>query len=254
MENKKGQLCVELSEGFCSASEIREGKTRALGTLLFRDKKDFQIKESLGDFLAEKAGKLSDYAEVSVSWLSPNAQLVPVPLFEPKSADALFAACFTRQVSSTELDYNRISELGIVNLYEIPLWVKSFFVIKFPRAIIQHEYSHQLRGIMKQAFRLQVQVNVYPELMTIQVADKNELLFCNAFEIQHVNDVLYYLSFALQQLQLENKAGKLNFHILPESGISAAELEKMLAQLVSLKQLEICFDSEKTIKYQELCV
>lgn len=254
MENSKGQLCVEISDAFCSLSEITGGKFTFRGTLLFQEKKDFQLKEALGAFLKESAGELSAYSEVSVSWIASNALLVPGAVFEPKSTEVLFASCFTKQVAATELDYNRISELSVVNLYEIPLWVKSFFVMKYPRALIQHEYSHQLRGIMKQAFRLQVQVNIYPGLATIQVADKNELLFCNSFEIQHVNDVLYYLTFALQQLKIQDKPGKLNFHLHPESGISKEELEKNIQQISALKQLELQFDSEKIIKYQELCV
>ncbi|MGV3631537.1 MAG: DUF3822 family protein [Bacteroidota bacterium] len=254
MENNKVQLCIEISEAFCSVSEIRNGKLAFLGSLLFHEKKDFQLKEALAAFLKEKAGELSAYEEVSVSWIAPHAMLVPSAVFEPKSTEALFAGCFTKQVAATELDYNRISELSVVNLYEIPLWVKSFFVIRFPRALIQHEYSHQLRGIMKQAFKLQVHVNVYTGLMTIQIADKNELLFCNAFEIQHVNDVLYYLSFSLQQLQLSGKAGKLNFHLQADSGIAKEELGSLLRQVDAFKQMEITFDSEKIIKYQELCV
>ncbi|MCE3295107.1 MAG: hypothetical protein K0R65_821 [Crocinitomicaceae bacterium] len=254
MENLKEQLCIEISDAFCALSKISGGKLHVLGSLLFREKKDFQLKEALAGFLKEKAGELSAYEEVSVSWVSANAMLVPSAVFEPKSMEALFATCFTKQVTATELDYNRISELSIVNLYEIPLWVKSFFVIKFPRALIQHEYSHQLRGIMKQAFRLQVQVNVYPGQMTIQAADKNELLFCNAFEIQHVNDVVYYLTFALQQMQLAGKAGKLNFHLQADAIAGKEELSAILKQIDTFKSMEITFDSEKTIKYQELCV
>lgn len=254
MENSKGQLCVEISDAFCAVSEINGGKFTFHGSLLFMEKKDFQLKEALTAFLKEKAGELSAYQEVSVSWIAPNAMLVPNAVFEPKAIDSLFASCFTKQITATELDYNRISELSVVNLYEIPLWVKSFFVVKYPRALIQHEYSHQLRGIMKQAFRLLVQVNIYPGLATIQAADKNELLFCNAYEIQHVNDVVYYLTFALQQLKIQDKPGKLNFHLHPESGISREELEKNIQQITAFKQLELQFDSEKIIKYQELCV
>lgn len=254
MENTKGHLCIEISDAFCSLSEISEGKVRALGSLFFREKKDFQLREALAAFLKEKAGELSDYSEVSVSWIHILAQLIPSAVFEPKAVEDLFTACFTREPGSTELDYNRISELSVVNIYEIPRWVKSFFVMKFPRAVIQHEYSHQLRGVIRDAFRLNIQANIYPERMSVQIAERNELLFCNTYEIQHLNDALYYLTFALQQLQLKDKTGKLNFHLQGNADITPEDLSKSLRQIDLFSQLEIRFDSEKTIKYHQLCV
>lgn len=254
LENHKIQLCAELSEDFCSLVEISGDVLTFLGQIRFEEKKDFQIKERLLDFFKEKVSDFNKYEDFTVSWITPRALLVPATIFDIKEIKSLFSVCFSTQNASTELDYNRLSELSMVNIYEIPLWLKSFFVSRYPRVIIQHEYSINLRGIMKAAFKLNVNVQLYPQLMTINIVQKNELLYCNAFEIQHENDVLYYLAFVLQQLDLNNQAGNLNFHLSKLSNIQANDLESNLKKNQSFKDLDLKFNSEKIIKYHTFCV
>lgn len=251
---EKKHLVVEISNDFCALHEINGATIQSLGELVFTEKKEFQQKERLSEFLKEKVSDLSSYEEMSVSWISSRALLIPSSIFEPKEIKTLFSTCFTSQIEATELDYNRLSELSIVNIYEIPLWIKSFFVIRFPRVVIQHEYSMNLRGMMKTAFKLNVNVQVYPQMMTIQIVQRNEMLFCNAFEIQNENDVLYYLAFVMQQLNLVQEAGNLNFHLTQASQIIESELKSNINKIDTFKHLDVQFNSEKIIKFHQFCV
>lgn len=247
-------LCVEISEDFCALTEISANEIFSKGRINFTGKKDFQLKEQLADFVKDKINDLSSYDEVSVSWISSRALLVPSSIFEPKEISTLFSVCFTNQLAATELDYNRLSELSIVNIYEVPLWLKSFFVIRFPRVIIQHEYSMNLRGMMKNAFKLAIHVQVYGQLMTIQLVGKNEVLYCNSFEVQHANDILYYLAFVLQQLQLTEQEGVLNFYTENSTVFTKEELLGNINKIGTFKHLSIDFNADKIIKFHQFCV
>lgn len=256
MENSIGkrQLCVEISYDFIALYESLGSEVKHLGATLLIEKKDFQLKERLSDFLKEKACVLSEYEDVIISWVGSNAVLIPSSIFEPKNLENIYLTCFERQPIATDIEYTRISELSIVNVYEIPLWVKSFFVQKFPRVIMQHEYSHQLRGIIKNSFSLHIFVNVYPNVMSIQVVNLNELHYCNAFEVNHINDLIYYLSFALKQLNLLNIKGKINIHLSDLVTFDAREIEALTKEMSIFNTLQIQFDSNKIIKNQLLCV
>lgn len=251
---EKKHLVVEISNDFCALHELNDTSVRFLGELVFTEKKEFQQKERLAEFFKEKVNDLSSYEEMSVSWISSRALLIPSSIFEPKEIKTLFSTCFTSQIEATELDYNRLSELSIVNIYEIPLWVKSFFVIRFPRVVIQQEYSMNLRGMMKTAFKLNINVQVYPQMMTIQIVQRNEMLFCNAFEIQNENDVLYYLAFVLQQLNLVHEAGNLNFHLTKNCQIAENEIKSNIKKVDTFKNLDVQINSEKIIKFHQFCV
>jgi hypothetical protein len=114
---------------------------------LFKDKKDHSYKEQLEDFIAECGLKNQDFDEQTISWSTIRSTLVPANIFGESNPVKIYRLCFGDETPKDHIDYNRIPEQGIVNLFEIPLWVKSFFVIKYPRSIIQHEGSHVIRGL-----------------------------------------------------------------------------------------------------------
>lgn len=250
----KNHLCVQISDGFCTLSEIIDGEIKIIVSTFFEKKKDFQYKESLKDFLNESLVKDKEYDEVSVAWISPKALLVPTNIFSPNETESLFNTCFQKKAVSSELDFNRLMEVSIVCIYEIPLWVKSFFIMRYPKVVIQHEYSHLVRGMMKNSFNLGIQVSVFPEIMVLSMVNKNDLIFCNTYEINHLNDVIYYLSFAIQQKELGNVKGKINFSLNPLITFQEDELRKNLKRINLFNFYEIHFDATRTLKFQEFCV
>ena len=91
-------------------------------------------KAELSKVLDDELFKL-DFKSFSLSVSSNRHTLVPNAIFNSKPKE-IFE--LNHQAPFENLDYNRIAELGIVSIYEVPIWIKSLFVIKMPRIKIIH--------------------------------------------------------------------------------------------------------------------
>jgi hypothetical protein len=261
----KKQLCIQISENFCSFASLSAGNLEIIKSIVFTEKKDFQFKESLNALVQDLKNNLNfdDFDDITVSWISQNALLIPSSIFRPNEMESIFSTCFTKKISSNELDFNRLMEHSLAIIYEIPLWVKSFFIIKFPRVVIQHEYAHLVRGMMKKSAQLTIQLATYPNLMHLGIVNKGELILCNSYEISHPNDIIYYLSFALQQLNLLESKGKINCCIhdlsfkeeeFSDSTKISSFLKDNLQKMSVFREFQLTFDNKQTIQNQEFCV
>jgi hypothetical protein len=252
----KTQLTFVLSENALSVAELDGDQVTALGTVTFQGRKDFQYKEQIQEFLAQLDIHQKTYDEYSLSWFNPLSTLVPMNIFGASNAEQIYKACFTQETASNDIDYNRISELSVVNVFDIPLWVKSFFVIRYPRIVMQHEGSHLLRGIFSgSTFKLGVHIVLHAQHFQLVIVKHNGLLFYNTFESNAVEDVLYYTAFSLQQQELSNQAG--NLFIYETSDSPAGMHTALRQQIKSLKELQLLTDTETKylhFKYQQTCV
>lgn len=252
----KTHLLFVLSEHSMHVAEMSGQSVTELGSVVFQGRKDFQYKEQIQAFLAEYRLTEKEYDEYSLSWFNPLSTLVPMNVFGASSAKDIFQACFTKNMISNDIDYNRISELSIVNVFEIPLWVKSFFVIRYPMIVIQHEATHFLRGIFANStFKTGVHAVLHAQHFLLILVKHNKLLFYNTFESATEDDVLYYLSFSLQQQQLSSDAGQLFIYETPDSvpGMKNKVLDK-IRQLKDLKAFSVSDTQYLPYKYQQTCV
>ncbi len=252
----KTHLLFVLSEHSMHAAEMSDQSVTELGSIVFQGRKDFQYKEQIQAFLAEHRLTEKEYDEYSLSWFNPLSTLVPMNVFGASSAKEVFQACFTKEMISNDVDYNRISELSVVNVFEIPLWVKSFFVIRYPRIVIQHEGTHFLRGIFSNStFKTGAHIVLHAQHFMLIVVKHNQLLFYNTFESANEDDVLYYLSFSLQQQALTGDAGQLYIY---ETSDSPAGMKNKLSDKVKLLKDLKAFSPVDTkylpYKYQQTCV
>ncbi|MDD2984053.1 MAG: DUF3822 family protein [Crocinitomicaceae bacterium] len=252
----KTHLEFVLSESSFSATLINEETITHLGSILFLVKKEFQIKEQIQQFLESKDLINSEYDDYSLAWSSKLSTLVPMNIFGVSSATEIFQACFTNEIITNDIDYNRLAELSLVNVYEIPLWVKSYFVIRFPRIIIQHEGSHFLRGIFSNStFKLGAHLVLHDQYFMLVLVKHNELLFYNQFDYSNEEDVLYYLTFSLKQKQFLGEEGQLFIHESAE--INPAFSENFLSKinlLTDLKKMTVMDSKHLSVKYQNTCV
>ena len=164
--------------------------------------------------------------------------------------------CFGEETPKDHIDYNRIPEQGIVNLFEIPLWVKSFFVIKYPRSIIQHEGSHVIRGLFSEpSFKLKTTLVIYNDFFLMCIAKENKLQFYTVFDYHFIDDIVYHLMFTLQQKEYLKENGAIQ--ICPGVGSSAeqiSELQQKLQSLQDLKNATITVNTDFITNSQKLCV
>ena len=252
----KSHLAFLLSEHSLSVVELIDQSVFEIGSITFEGKKDFQYKEQIQSFLADKGLLNKEYDDYSLSWFSPLSTLVPMNVFGASSAKSIFQACFMKSMVTNDVDYNRIAELSLVNIFEIPLWAKSFFVIRYPRIVIQHEGSIFLRGIFSNAtFKTGVHIVLHQQHCMILIVKQGNLLFYNTFESVHEEDVIYYLSFSLQQQNLLND--DLSLYMYDSKDCPEKRKDNILEQIKNLKELNkfsIIDTNHLQFKYQQTCV
>jgi hypothetical protein len=252
----KSHLVFVLSEHSLNVVEIIDQSVNEIGSIIFEGKKDFQYKEQIQAFLTEKELLNKEYDEYSLSWFSALSALVPMNVFGSSSAKSIFQACFTKEMISNDVDYNRIAELSLVNIFEIPLWVKSLFVMRYPRIVLQHEGSVFLKGIFSNStFKTSIHIVLHQQHCLILMVKQGNLLFYNTFESMHEEDVLYYLSFSLQQQNLLNENLQLFIYDSIDAPINRKEnILNQIKHLKDLQKVSILETDNLQFKYQQTCV
>lgn len=248
-------LLIELSENAVRFAKS-EGTALSQFEFFFKDKKDYRYKEQLDEFLVESGLKMQDFDECSVSWSGNRSTLVPVNIFSETKPEILFRLCFGESVATSDIDYNRIPEQGMVNLFEIPLWVKSFFVIRFPRSVIQHEGSHLIRGMFAESsFKLRSVIIVYDTYFLLGILKENKLQFYSTFDYQEMDDIVYHFMFTMQQKELLKENGAIQLYA--GVGSEKAKVNELLEKLQSLqdfKDVSITVTNDIILNSQKKCV
>ncbi|MDA9881929.1 MAG: DUF3822 family protein [Crocinitomicaceae bacterium] len=222
----------------------------------YSGKTDIEIKHALSAIFQENALLQDDFEEVTVAWCEDKSSLVPNSIFNESKPSDIFKLCFGNTSENDEIDYNRISELSAINVYHVPNWLKAFFVMRFPRVIIQHAGTHIIRKILSEnAFQLKATVVCFENYFQLTIVKHNALEFYSSFNYQNADDVIYQLSFALQQKELLNEKGSIELitSIGSESSL-IEEIERGLQKIGDFKQMNIRSDKYYLSKSQLLCV
>lgn len=248
-------LSIELSDIAVRFTSMNHGAINK-HEFIFKDKKDYRYKEQLEEFLIETGLKNQEFDEQTVSWSAFRSTLIPANIFGESKPENLFKLCYGTDVPVAHIDYNRIPEQGLVNLYEIPLWVKSFFVIKFPRSIIQHEGSHLIRGVFSESsFKLKSTLVIYHNYFLLTIVKENKLQFYSMFDYQEVDDIIYHLMFTLQQKEFLQENGTIQLCAGVGSDTNKInDLSTKLGMLADMKNSAILVNNDFIINSQKLCV
>ena len=203
---------------------LRNGIPTSSSNLLFESSNDALIKDQLSKEFESNSIYEADFDEITLSWSSDKTTLVPNSIFSESSPQAIFELCYGK--NDADVDYNRISELSVVNVYEIPEWIKRFFVIKFPRISIQHEGSMLLRKVLNEnAFKLKCSIVIYKSHFQLIISKHNELTFYSNFDYQAAEDIIYHVMFVLQQKELLSEQG--SFELISALGATKETIESI---------------------------
>lgn len=250
----KNQLAIDINTSSVRFVRLSGGFVLQERSFAFTDKQDYRYKQQLEEFWDQTGWKEFDFDDVSLSWSERQTTLVPVNVFNESEKDAVFFLSYGKQVQSQEIDYNRIPMQGVVNVYSIPLWVKSFFVIRFPRIVIQHEGTHLIRGIFSgQTFKLKSKLVLHEDHFLIVIVKENNLRFYSSFEWNTIEDIVYYYSFSIQQ---QGYGQQLNDVEITAAAGASIDLEKLKTALESVhnKNIAVHISDHLVEKYQQLCV
>lgn len=240
---------VHVAEVFCSNQEILLAKSFDLIENTAEGYKN-RLKE-----IFDQLNLKEEYHEYSLAWSTPENTLVPLGVFNQSSAKDVFKLMFGTEIDEQTIDFNRLMELNMVNVFEVPNWVKSFFVLKFPKILIQHEHTMTLRALFqKSTFDRRVFLSVCDNYINIDVVYHNELTFSNNFEYQTVDDILYHLLFVLEQEKLSDEKAVINFLFMDEaSQHKVKEVQTKINSLNVLNNMKMG-TVDSILKLQTLCV
>jgi hypothetical protein len=250
----KNQLAIDINTSAVRFVKLNGDFVVQEKTFSFGDKQDYRYKQQLEEFWKETTWKEADFDDVSLSWSEKQTTLIPVNVFNESDKDTIFALSFGKQIHSDGIDYNRIPVQGLVNVYSIPLWVKSFFVIRFPRIVIQHEGTHLIRGVFAaQTFKLKTKLIVHQHHFLMLIVKENNLKFYSSFEWSSIEDIVYYYSFSIQQLEISEQLNDVEITSGAGAESDWSELKKALETIHS-KNISVQISNLLVEKYQQLCV
>lgn len=251
------QLAIHISRTSVHVAEVLRSNQEIIQQF------DFELMESTPLAYKNKLREIFDsittlkdeYPEYTLAWSTPRHTLIPLSVYNESSPKSIFNLMFGDVVDEKMVDFNRLMELNMVNVFEIPDWVKSFFTIRYPQMVFKHENSIALRALFQMGtFKRKVSLSFNDEYVNILIIHSNELIFSNSFEYQTPEDVLYHLLFVLEQQNLKEETGELNFYFTAESTKSVAEKTKgLLEEHKLLKNLQLN-SIDSILKLQTLCV
>ncbi|MEX1001668.1 MAG: DUF3822 family protein [Crocinitomicaceae bacterium] len=159
--------------------------------------------------------------------------LIPVDLFNHAKPAEVFSLNYPEPFDN--LDYNRIPEVGIVNIYELPLWIKSLFVIKFPRVRIVHPVTVLLKGIFDQSiWPKKMHLYLEKEIFYLFITEKNKMIYFNQFDFNNLADMVYHLLFVLEQKEIPQDEIALHLYGVGKNWEPLDELQTFFAKPIQL--------------------
>lgn len=250
-------MSAKIAYFIISEEDVRVGESTGdsftwLEQLKFENKTDFYLKETLQKLLEKYRFDSSEYEEHILAWYTPQSTLVPMNLMDDLNPKQLLTYSFSEIDESANIDYNRIAELSIVNIFTIPLWVKSFFVIRFPRIIMMHLGTGMIRGIMEQnSFKNEIHVVLEEGQALMLYVGQNQLKHYNSYEYTNSEDLLYYIANMLTQLDALEVSGTIFYYgeYLPFS-----DFETKLKTMKLSKNFEAKDANQQLLKYLSTCV
>jgi hypothetical protein len=174
-------------------------------------KSDIQKKELINDFIIREGISLLDYSDALVFWSNEQTVLVPSNLFENTSAETLLKLNFGDNFALNTSDFNRIPYIGVVCVYSIPTWIKSFFVIKFSGTKIIHTSTAWTKYLCNKnsSGKLIGLIVLDSEFLTFNCFYDNKPLIYIQTKFQEMEDVIYHVSYSLQQTASVNLDGNI---------------------------------------------
>lgn len=144
------------------------------------------------------------YPKVSFILNSPLSTLVPDALFDKDRMKAYLK--FNTELEGDELIlHDSIKPMNAHHVFALPIGLKMKMDSYFHSVNYFHSGSGIISSILQQAKnknKKQLTVHVQSSHVDILVTDANQLLFFNSFRYQTPEDLLYYLLFVAEQLEL----------------------------------------------------
>lgn len=220
----------------------------------FTEKTENRYTAQLKQFWEQLNWNEAEFQDVSLSWSEYKSILVPMNVFNESNKSAIFKLAYQQSDEHDAIDYNRLPLHQMVHVFSIPAWIKSFFILRFPRIVIQHEGTMVVNGILdSQSFKLKATLIVHEQHFLLALVKENKLQFYSTFEWSAIEDVIYYLSFTLKQLGFEQSDCIVELVSGTAVDFDFDNLKKQLIQVNFTEDL-IYIRTDLLTKFHRLCV
>ena len=192
------QLSIELSDSKVRFAILKDKSILKFFSESFEEKSRSEIER-----IIKSHDDLNyDFGDVTLGFSEQKSTLVPVQLISETKPEKLFKFCFGEV--NENIDHNRIHELEIANIFQIPLWIKSAFVINFPIVNIYHSNTIFLKGIFNdKVFKPKAHILIYENYFSLILVDKTHLLLSNSFLYKSMDDIAYHVLFEIEKKELK---------------------------------------------------
>lgn len=251
---EKTQLVLEINAQRMSAFRLKDQVVSPIAAMTCTNRSDHGYKQTLQELVAA-CGNPDDYDAFSCSYSHEQATLVPMLLFGESKPELILNLTTHTDIPKDETDYNRLPEWNIVNVYRLPMWIKSALIMKIPRVVIQHELTHVLRFLNTgSTIPLRTHIVLQEGHFCMVVRKDGQIAHASYQSYQSAEDVLYHLLYTYQQLNITTK-GELFLQTSTEALRAIAEQVKTLAASIALLQPQIITTHlQDHLKFQSLCV
>jgi hypothetical protein len=250
----KNQLAIEINPHRMSAFEVNDQSSSLIATRACTNKSDSGYKQTLQELIAD-CGNTDRFESFSCSYSQAQSTLVPMSLFGESTPENIINLTSHQAISKDEIDYNRLPEWNMVNVYRMPMWIKSALIMKLPRIVIQHELTHTLRFLNTGSTIPQRSQLILQEDHFCLVVRKDGQIAHASYQVyQSSEDVLYHLLYTYQQLNISSK-GELFLQTSTEALRTLAEdVSKLAKTIAQFEAITITTSMNEHLKFQSLCV
>jgi len=210
-------LSIQISlDGFSFAIlDIPKGKYTVLKSTNFFLKRSKLLFIKVKELWSEEELLNLKYKSIEIIYASENFTLVPQPFFQHNAADKYFG--FNHEVEKGfTIDKTLLPKAEAWCVFNIPENLREFLVLKFPKAVIRHNFYPLVERALKEnknfPERKQVHLNFFRSSFELIVLSGTKLQLCNQFNYSCENDIVFYVLYVFEQLKLSPDSTELVFH------------------------------------------
>ena len=213
-ENSYHKLSIQVSLNglsFCILDTIANELALSHSLPFKREVSPFDLHREIRQCFRDEGVLDYSFSEVIAIHRNPLFSLVPQPLFDEDQLPN-YLKYNAKILASDHLDYDLIKGLETVNVYVPFANVNNYLYDLFGEFEFKHSGTVLLETLIKLPSSRQGSVcylHLAETQMDLAVFSSKKLLFYNSFTISSPEDVLYFLLFSLEQLNLDPESLKL---------------------------------------------
>uniref|UniRef100_UPI00404B2B37 DUF3822 family protein n=1 Tax=Flavobacterium sp. TaxID=239 RepID=UPI00404B2B37 len=211
--NKKLSIQVSLNGlSFCCKNLITKEITDFKAISFSEYPRSFKTEESLWKAFSENQQLINSYDEVCVLHQNNLNTWVPKELFD-ESQIGTYLQYNTKVFPTDFFAFDVLENSQLVNVYVPYVNITNFLLDQFATFEYQHSSSILVEKLLALDIKNEMPImyaHFHQSQFDVVVLQENKLVFFNSFQFQTANDVMYYLLFVAEQLNLDPNEFELN--------------------------------------------